>query len=106
MVKYRTSYNLQRRKPCYRGGESPPHLSLGEVSDNVSKGDEMYYALDLEAKTVVDDCGCQVSVEDFKSQVEVAAENDKCLDMTLMTQRFIIMGYDFDALIKFYHDNP
>lgn len=63
----------------------------------------MYFAIDLDNWIITAE-GDTFTKDQFRKVVEHAFENGKFLDMTLMTQRFVAMGYDFDALEKYYKE--
>ncbi len=65
----------------------------------------MYFAIDLDTQTIETEDGDTYTGEQFQALVEHAASNDKFFDMTLMTQRFVSMNYDFDALEEYYNTN-
>lgn len=65
----------------------------------------MYYALDEKRKRIVDQNGVEFTPDQFEVVLEHAERFRKPVDMTLMLQRFLRMGMDFEALEKFYNDN-
>jgi len=60
-----------------------------------------YFALDEKNKVIVTEDGDHLSIKQFKKIIE----GGRAVDMTLMTQRFISFGFDFDALDRFYAAN-
>ncbi len=65
----------------------------------------MYFATDLENKTIVNEDGDTFTVKQFQTILNAHIDADKTLDMTMMTTRLIRMDYDFEALQKFYDEN-
>ena len=65
----------------------------------------MYFAVDEEKRLIVNDEGDTFTTEQFKKIIQGNAAKDVFFDMTLMCQRFITLGYDFDALNDFYAAN-
>jgi hypothetical protein len=63
---------------------------------------KMYFAIDDKKKRIVNDFGDEFTAEQFKKIIQRNAAKNKFFDMTLMTQRFITLDYNFEALNDFY----
>ena len=65
----------------------------------------MYFAIDLDKKQIQSDAGDIFTANQFKGILEQQFKNNTIPDMTLMTQRFIRLGFDWDRLEAFYNEN-
>ena len=63
---------------------------------------KQYFAADLDKRIIVNEQGDKFSAEQFKKIIQRNAAKNKFFDMTMMTQRFIILDYNFDKLEEFY----
>ena len=61
-----------------------------------------YFAIDEDRRIVVSEEGDEFTAEQFERIVQRSAAKDVFYDMTLATQRFILLGYDWDKLDDFY----
>lgn len=69
---------------------------------DATMAEKPYFALDLDNRCIKDEMGNVYTVGQFKNAVAHCAEQEIFMDLTLMTQRFVRMGYDFDALEAHY----
>ncbi len=61
-----------------------------------------YFAINLDNRTIQSESGDTFTVEQFKTIIERAAEQNKFFDMTMMTARFIRYNYDWNKLETHY----
>ena len=64
----------------------------------------MYFATDLDNRQIKSEDGEIFTAGQLKTIVDHTAAKNEFLDMTLMTQRFISLDYDWDKLEDHYRD--
>ena len=64
---------------------------------------KQYFVVDLDKEIIVNEEGDEFTADEFKKVIERNAEKNKFFDMTLMTQRFIRMNYNFEELRNYYN---
>lgn len=67
---------------------------------------KQYFAADIDRQVVQNEEGDAFSAEQFKKIIERNAAKHKFFDMTIMTQRFVALGYNWDELERHYNDLP